>query len=534
MTGSPSRPRLARTAGLVGSLTMLSRISGLVREQLLGALLGTTFWGDAYQIAFRIPNLLRDLFGEGALSTSLVPVFARTRTEEGRPAAQAVANKVLGTLLVLLAVFVALGVLFAPEIVGVLGRGFGPEKAAATVVLTRVMMPFLVLVSVGAVVMGILNAESRFAAPASASTMFNLLAIAVGAALWLSGADVATTALGWSLGVLLGGLGQIAVQLPSLRGTGFRFRPRLDLRLRDPRVRAVGLLVLPATLGVAATNLNVFVSSYYASHIQGATTWLAFAFRLIHLPIGVFGVAIGTVSATNLSNRAAAGDLDGMRRDLAQAVRLLGILTIPSTVGLVALDGPIIQLIYQYGRFKASDTVATAGALSCYAAGLFAYAAIKVYAPAFYALGETRVPMAASLASMTANVTACVVLFPLLGHRGLALATAAAAIANLLVLALVFRARHGGLGHLGVGSTLLRACAASAGMGAAAFGVHRALAGALGPGVTGRAAEVFVPMAVAAPVYLGLLHLLRVEEAAQLTALLGRLRRRFSRAPRQQ
>ena len=509
---------------------MISRVSGLVREQLLAALLGATFWGDAYATAYRIPNLLRDLFAEGALSSAFVPVFARALAQEGRARAHEVARRTLGNLLVVVGGLVLLGVVFAPEIVAILGTGFVPAKAAAATGLTRIMMPFLLVVSVGALAMGMLNAEARYAAPASASTAFNVVAIVMGTTLYLLHFELGPAATGWSLGVLLGGLVGIAIQLPPLWQTGFRPGVGLDLRLRDPHVRQIARLMMPAVIGVAATNVNVAVSSSFASHIEGAQVWLGSAFRLLHLPIGVFGVAIGTISATNLARRVAEGDHEGLRRELADGLRLLSVFTLPATAGLIALSEPTIRLIYQHGLFTAPSTRATAAALSFYAVGLWAYSSIKVFAPAFYALGETRVPMLASLGSMAANVTTCVLLYPHLGHRGLALAASLAAIANVAVLAIVFRRRHGGVAGHGVGTTFARAALAAAIMGAAAYGLQDLLVGALGVKSTWvRLLEVLLPIAASVGIYVVLLRLLGVEEAA---AVLRVIRRLLGKRPR--
>jgi len=522
--------KLARSAGLIGALTMISRISGLVREQLVTALLGATFWGDAYQVAYRIPNLLRDLFGEGALSSAFVPVFARALTQEGRARAHEVAHRTLGNLLVIVGVVVGLGLVFAPEVVGILGPGFTPDKAVATTGLTRVMMPFLLVVSVGALAMGMLNAEALYRAPASASTIFNVIAIAIGAGLYLLHVENGPAATGWAIGVLLGGLGGIAIQLPPLWRTGFRPRVRLDLGLHDPHVRQIALLMVPAVLGVAATNVNIAVSSSFASHVEGAQVWLNSAFRLLHLPIGVFGVAIGTISATNLARRVAEGDHEGLRRELADGVRLLSVFTLPATAGLVAIAEPTIRLIYEHGKFTAPSTLATADALSCYAVGLWAYSTIKVFAPAFYALGETRVPMLASLGSMAANVTACVLFYPHLGHRGLALAASLAAITNVAVLALVFRRRHGGLAGHGVGSTFVRAALAATVMGGAVWFLQDLLVRALGTAHTWqRLVPVVLPVAVGGALYVALLRLLRVEEATAVLGLMKRVARKIRR-----
>ena len=311
----------ARAAGLVSALTLLSRVLGLVREQVFAALLGAGLHADAFQIAFRIPNLLRDLFAEGALSAAFVPTYARVLKEEGRDAAHRLASRLFTLLAVVLGVLVVVGIVFARPLVALLAPGFDqvPGKIELTVLLTRVMLPFLPLVSFAAVAMGMLNAEERFGPPAFAPAMFNVVAILWGVGLWASGFDAAQVAIGWAIGTLLGGIAQFVIQVPPLRAKGWRFVP--DWAPGDPGIRRIGSLMGPATIGLAAVQVNIFVNSIFASHEPGAVSWLEYAFRILYLPIGIFGVAVGTVATSGLARRAAEATWTGSARRCARRSR---------------------------------------------------------------------------------------------------------------------------------------------------------------------------------------------------------------------
>ena len=328
---------IAKAAGLVSAMTLVSRLLGLVREQVFAALLGAGYHSDAFRIAFRIPNLLRDLFAEGALSAAFMPTYARARKDGGPEAGFRLANRVLTFL------GVALGARGRARRSSWPGRssraiapGFddAPGKAELTVRLTRVMMPFLPLVSFAAVAMGMLNAEGRFGIPALSPALFNVVAILWAGVLWRMGLSVEQVVLGWAFGTLAGGLAQFLVQVPSLRRLGFRFRP--DWAPGDPGLRQMGRLMAPATVGLAAVQVNIFVSSIFASQQPGAVSWLDYAFRLLYLPIGLFGVALGTIATAGLARRAAEGDMEGLRTTLRQSLSMLAYLTLPATVGLMA------------------------------------------------------------------------------------------------------------------------------------------------------------------------------------------------------
>jgi putative peptidoglycan lipid II flippase len=512
-----------RSAGRISAFTLLSRVLGLVREQVFAAFLGAGLYADAFMAAFRIPNLVRDLFAEGALSAAFVPTYARTLARDGLPAAHRLASRLLTFLAVVLGLLVLLGLLFAEPLVRLLAPGFEtvPGKLEATVVLTRVMLPFLPLVSFAAVAMGMLNAHERYGAPALAPAVFNVASILWALVLWLLGFGAAQVALGWAVGTLFGGAAQVLVQLPSLWRDGWRFRP--EWQPADPGLRAIGLLMAPATVGLAAVQVNIFVSTIFASLEPGAVAWLQYAFRVLYMPIGIFGVAVGTVAATTLAHRAAAEDLEGVRDTLERSLRGLAFLTVPATVGLMVLAVPIVRLLFERGRFTPADTTHTATALLLYAVGLVGYSCVKVLAPAFYALGHPRVPLLASAAAVAGNLALILLLHGRYGYRVIALGTALGAIVNMAILAGVFEARVGGLVRPLFDRTLAKVVAAAALMGAACWSAARALEAYVG--TSGLPAQLLTglgPVALGAALYLGLAVALRVPAARSLLDSLGK------------
>jgi putative peptidoglycan lipid II flippase len=521
--GSPVR--VGRAIWL-SAATMASRVLGLVRDQLFAILIGANRFSDAFVVAFRIPNLLRDLFAEGALSSAFVPTFADAHRNAGRDVAYRLANALAGLVLAAVGALVLLGALFADEIVAVMAPGLR-ERALASF-LTRLMMPFLLLVSLSALAMGMLNAQGRFAAPALAPALFNVASIAVGLGLWVAGWPPERAVVGWSAGTMLGGLLQLAVQLPPLHALGYRVRPRLRWSdLADERLRRIGRLMGPAVLGLSATQVNIVVNTVFASQQVGANSWLQYAFRLMQLPLGVFGVAIATVAGAGVAQKAAARDMEAVRATIGSALRHVAFLNVPSAVGLAVLSRPIISLIFEHGRFGASDTDATAQALLLYALGLYAYSAVKVLAPAYYALDDVRIPLLGSFVGMGANVALNLALFPLLGYRGVALGTSLAATANVAVLAVAWRRRHGGLAAAGLLAHLARVLAACVPLALAAWASWRGLDRLLPSGGLPRQLALgLVPVAAGALAYLASARLLRIRE---LDELIGALRRRRKR-----
>jgi putative peptidoglycan lipid II flippase len=431
-----------KAAGIVGLAVLCSRILGLVRDQIFAAVFGGGRLADTFTIAFRIPNLLRDLFAEGALSTSFITTFSKTIATEGDQAAWKLAHKVATLTTIALSSITIVGIITAPWLVQVLAPGFDADKAALTITLTRIMYPFILLVSLAALVMGMLNAKNVFGVPAMASSFFNLGSIVGGAILgyWLDPHFGPKALMGWAIGTLIGGSLQFAVQLPALRRVGYVFHP--DFQWRDKGVKAILRLMGPSVVAASTTQVNVLVNSIFASQLgDGPTFWLSIAFRVMQLPLGIFGVALGTVALPLLARMAATGNMVSFRSELSRGMRLGFLMTIPATIGLMMLAEPIMSVLYQHGQFGAIEAGEAAGALRFYAIGLSGYAALKVLVNAFYALDRRKTPMLVSFSAVALNLLLNWFFTLQLGwgHRGLALSTACIASSNFLILYFLMR-----------------------------------------------------------------------------------------------
>lgn len=470
-----SSSRLARSAGVAGVATMASRVLGLARDQVLAYWFGASDSMDAYLVAFRVPNLVRDLFAEGAMSAALVPTFSRTLELEGRQRAWQLGNNIMTALVAVTATLVTGAIVFAPALVHLLAGDFAavPGKFELTVLLTRIMAPFLILVAMAAGCMGMLNSLNVFFVPALAPAMFNVASIAVGVGL----VPVAIAAgvqpiLAMAYGTLVGGLGQVALQWPALRREGFRVRPHLDLA--DPGLRRVLTLMGPGIVGLAATQLNVFVNTIVATgEGTGAVSWLTYAFRVMYLPIGLFGVSIATATTPAMSRLAATNDTPRMRSTLASAISLMLTLNVPATLGLIVLATPIVRLLLQRGLFTPADTAATAAAVQLYALGLVGYSVVKIVSPAFYAMNRSRTPAVVGVVAVLLNAVLSVSTAPFLGFKGLALSASIASLFNAGTLAWLARNALGGLELGRVLATFTKTLVASAAMAATAWGGMR-------------------------------------------------------------
>lgn len=518
-----------KAAGVVAGAVMLSRLLGLARELIFASLFGAGRGMDAFLTAFRAPNLLRDLFAEGALSTAFVTVFSQKIATDGEGSAWKLASKMATLTTVFMSLITLLGVIFADPLIGVLAPGFPAEKAALTIQLTRIMFPFILLVSLAALVMGMLNAVNRFTAPALASSFFNIGSIAGGVVFgWLVDPSFGEKSLiGLSLGTLLGGLLQLGVQFPDLMKAGFRLV--LDFRWNDPGVRRVLILMVPAVIAASAVQINVMVNSIFASYLgDGPVSWLSYAFRLMQLPLGVFGVALATVTLPVVSRASALGDMGRFRSTLAKAMRLAIFLTLPSAVGLVVLAQPIIALIYQRGKFHDTDSLHTAEALQYYAIGLVGYSCIKVLSPAFYAIDRKWTPMTVSFLSIGINlILNWLFIFRLgMGHCGLALSTAIAATVNFTLLYLFMTRVSGSLESRAMLSNLGRCLLAAIPIALLGWASHPYLQVIGHESLLLRGAALFGVIGVAVFFFLLASWMLRIEGFSEFS---GMLRNRLAR-----
>jgi putative peptidoglycan lipid II flippase len=531
------RPSLLRSAGSISLATAMSRVLGLARDQVQSYYFGAGFVTDAFLAAFRIPNLLRDLFAEGALSSAFIPTFTAVKEKEGPEAAWRLANRLFTVLLVALGGLTIVIALAAPWIMRVYAAGFSADKMALAVTMTRILSPFLLAIAAAVVAMGVLNTYGRFFVPALAPASLNVAAIlAVILLSPLLAMGGFHPGLSLAIGAMTGGVLQFLAQVPALRALGFRFR--LDWAPSDPGLRRIAFLMLPATIGQAATQINFLVDTWLASRYgNGPITWLSLSFRLIQLPIGLFGVALGMANLARVSRDAALGDRDALRANLAGALRAAALLALPATAGLVALRQPIVRVLFQHGKFDDASTAATSAALLCYALGLYAYAVTKIQVPTFYALGDTRVPVIASTSAVAAKLLANAAFafaLPAFGVNpflGLALSTSAAAWTNFAILGFGLKRKAGSIAGHGVVKTTLTMVAVSAVMGAASGGTH-ALAERWIPGGGLAIAIVRLALAVAAGVVItgACAWGARIPEARAIITRLSRMARRNERA----
>jgi putative peptidoglycan lipid II flippase len=463
---SAPRPpdRLGRSASMAGIATLTSRILGLARDTVLAAIFGAGNEMDAFVVGFRIPNLVRELFAEGAMSAAFVPTFTRHLTLHGKPAAWRLGNNVLNALLVVTGTLVVIGLVTAHPLVTAYASEYGatPGKLALTITLARVMLPFLTLAAIAAAVMGMLNSLHHYFVPALAPAAFNVATIICAVVLTpLMPALGQPRVMSIALAAIIGGVGQILVQWPALRREGFRYAPVLDYR--DAGLHEVVALMGPGTLGLAATQINILVSTQLAvGQGTGAVSWLQYAFRLINLPNGLFGVSIATAVLPAVARHAAVGDRAAVSSTFARGIALMLMVTVPASVGLFLLATPIVQLLLERGHFLRADTVATAAAVQCYAFGLVGYSAARIASPVFYALQRSRIAVLLSTISIIVNLLFSVILVQWLGFRGLALATSIAAIVHGVLSMLFLRHYLGRVGGSHLATAFLKILAASA------------------------------------------------------------------------
>jgi putative peptidoglycan lipid II flippase len=478
--------RLWRAAGVMGVATLISRVLGLVREQVIAVMFGAGNATDAFNVAFRIPNLLRNLFAEGAMSASLVPVFTRARLEEGDARAWRVAGLVFRIIFISVGILALLGVVFADQLVGLYASSFKviPGKYEMTVQMTRIMFPFFPLVALAAAFMGVLNACGVFFMPALSSALFNVASVIVGVlfvkwALPWTGGQVAPIH-GMAIGVLVGGAVQAFCQLPSLYRAGYRWQGRgarsagVVSWCLDPSLHRMLWMMVPGTIGLAATQINILVNTVFAtSQGPGAVSWLSYAFRLMQFPIGIFGASLGAATLPLVSAAWVRKDIRGIESTLNESLRQVFAINLPASAGLAVLGYPIVELIFQYGKFYSEDAHHTARALTMYAIGLSAYSMVKVLVPACYAMGNIRIPVISSFISVISATVLNFLLIGPLGYWGLALAASCGAILNAVFLLVavqkLLQVQQGNLGLAALSRALLQHLAVALIMGTVCY-----------------------------------------------------------------
>jgi len=517
---------LTGAAWSVSVAIMISRILGVGREMVLARYFGAGLFTDAFYVAYRIPNLLRDLFAEGALSAAFLPTFVRRLTQDGRQQAWLLANHVISALLVILGILTLVFFFGAKGFVYLLAAGYAadPEKFELTVQMARIMSPFLLCVSLASVGMGLLNACGSFFIPAMASSAFNVCCI-------LAGIFLSPLMPQWgfhpvvsmAVGALVGGASQFLVMIPSAHSYGFRFRFALDFK--DPGLRHIGHLMLPAIVGLSATQINITVDLQIAStYGDGPVSWLSYAFRLVHLPVGVFGVAIATATMAAVAHHASQNAHEKLHRTVDSSLKLAACLTFPAMIGLILFRHEIVQLLFQRGSFQASDTLQTGQAVLFYALGLFSYSAVKILVPTLYALNDTRSPARLSALTVAVKIVLNLLFIIPLGFLGLALATTCASWLNCCFLVRRLHKHRGVRWNIRELETYIRIALASLVMGLLAWFVYDRSGLILsGSSVFFLGARLSLAIAFSLMSLLPLLRLFRVEEGSELFRMISAL-----------
>lgn len=527
-----------RRRAFVSTIAIMgSRILGLVREQVFAFFFGASAAYDAFVVAYRIPNLMRDLTAEGALSQSFVTIFSQKLATNNKDDAHDLAHRVNTFILIAVGLIVILGILFSNLIANAVGAGFSSEKIELTSSLMKILFPYILFTSLSALTMGMLNALGKFFIPHSASTFFNITSIIFGIlGAWLLAPDyiencyhqlfhdravtnrdfaiMARAITGMAYGTLIGGFAQYLFQLPTAFKSGFKIK--LDFNFKDATFIKVLKLTGPAIVGGAAVQVNVLINTYFASQLaDGSVSYLTYAFRFMQFPLGVFGVAIASASAPALAQLVAQQNFDRFRQTIQSSIRLSLFLSIPSTIGLMVLGPEIIALIYQHGQFNVYDTQQTALALATYSLGISSYSLIKIYQPAYLAFHDAKTPMKISFFSIVANtsINAFFVYGLHLSHWALALGTAIVASINLILLSYFFTKKQNQIWHKELWVGITKIVFAGLAMGAAVWFVKDFLGTAFpGTGLSFKLFRTFVPIFVSLPVFFGLAVLLNIPE----------------------
>ncbi len=456
--------KVAKAAGIVGSATAVSRVMGYIRDMAMSWAFGTGLAADAFYMAYRIPNLLRELLAEGSMSAAFIPVFAETLTKESKESALHLANAVFARLLVILIVLTGLGIIFAPYVVNVIAYGWMHkaeyhDKYLLGITLTRIMFPYLLFIGLAALAMGMLNSLRYFLTPALSPVMLNVMTIS---AVVLSIRFMAQPIMGVAVGVVLGGMCQFLIQVPGLQKQGMRMRP--EFKPSHPGVKKIGRLILPVILSSSVNQLNIVVTTIFASFLAtGSIAYLYYAMRFVHFPLGIFGVAIATAVLPTMSTQAARREMTEFRETLSFGLRLVFFIMFPAMAGLITLRVPIVNLLLQHGHFDRASTLGVAFALLCYAVGLWAFAGVRIVVQAFYALQDTRTPVVIALVSFCSNIVliAFFVFKTPLAHGGLALAVSFAAMLNISLLTVQLRKKIGRIDASRILRSLLKIIPAS-------------------------------------------------------------------------
>lgn len=505
---------VTKAAGQISLATTGSRILGFIRDILLAKIFGASGFTDAFFIAYRIPNLFRELFAEGSMSAAFVPVFTETLSIEGKEEAKKLAASALAFFLLVLSIVCFLGIILAPYIVSGIAPGFikSPEKFSLTVKLTRVMFPFLFFISLAALAKGILNAMKSFFVPALAPIFLNLTIIA--AAIFIAPHFVVPlVAIG--LAVSVGGALQVVIQLPDLFKKGFLVKPVFTKY--HPGLKKILRLMLPAIGGMGVAQINIFISTIFVSFLAGgAATYLYYSMRFVHLPIGIFGVAMATAVLPSLSEHAAKGDKDALRSTFSFSLRILFFMTLPAMTGLIILAEPLISVLLQRGEFSARATADTAYALIFYSTGLWAFVGVRIVAATFYSMQDTKTPVKIAVVSVIVNIIFSFLLMGPMRHGGLAFANAIASAANFTLLLVLLRKKLGSVDGRAIARSFIKMFIASLIMGIIGLLTIQAFIWSDSSGIFQKSVTLTGVIALCIAVYMLIMYFMQSEELKYL------------------
>lgn len=516
---SKHKQEILKSAGLITTLTLISRILGFFRDQRITQLLGTSLSGDAYYLAYRIPNLLRRLVGEGSMNAAFVPVLATYLTEKERDDLWDFANRMFWTLSFLLALVAVFGVVFSPFLVTLFTLGESRIPVDQAVYLNRLMFPYIFFISMSALAGALLNSFKVFGLPAFTPALLNLSVI--GFSFMADRFSQPTVAL--AIGVLVGGVLQMLVQLPVLWKLGMRFH--FGISFSHPGIRRVAKLMVPGVVGISVAQINFFVDTIFATQAflpEGSLTSLQIADRVMELVLGGYAISVGTAILPMMSRHAAEKNMEELKRTVTFAIRIVSFITVPAMVGLVLLREPIIQVLFEHGKFNEESTRLTAWALMLYSIGLPWFAATKILVPAFYSTHDTRTPVRIAILVMVLNVVLNLLFIRPLENGGPALATSLAGVLNATMLFWIFRQRHGALGGRQIAFSVMRVGIATTGMGLITWGLTHWVRFVSSTPFWERAGKLGLILAASTAVYFGLAWALRCEELSDIYGIARR------------
>ncbi|MBI4681340.1 MAG: murein biosynthesis integral membrane protein MurJ [Nitrospirae bacterium] len=505
---------ITKAAGLMSVATFISRILGYAKDMILAVFFGATGLSDTFFVAFRIPNLLRELFAEGSMSSAVIPVLTEHQTKYGDEEAKKLVRIIFTSITIFVGLICVLGIIFAPAIVTAIAPGFlnMPDKFSLTVLLTRLMFPFLLFISLAAIVMGALNTRRIFFIPAVAPAMLNITIIA---AVLLLAPGMEQPIIAVAIGVAIGGLVQFAFQLPSFFKNGYSLTPQYDFR--HPGLKKISILILPATMGMAVAQINIFISTILASYLaEGSITYLYYSMRLIQFPIGIFGVAMGMAVLPTLSEHAVKGDFDSLRSDFSFALRLLFFMTIPAMAGLIALREPIVNMLFQRGRFDYAATIGTSQALLFYSLGIWAMVGVRIVTVSFYSMQDTKTPVKVAVIALLTNIILSLIFLGPLKHSGLALANAIASSVNFTALFIMLRKKLGRVEGRKIAASFIKISTASAVTGLMGWFIIRGDIWMQSGKIIEKASAMTGVIALYIAVYILIMYLFRSEELTYL------------------